>query len=195
MRFDSQYGRKNIMTTLRAGVLLLCLAAQQILFAGDPESAPATPTPTPPAADQEFQIQLNIENGHIGQVYIGCKPGATDEFDGRVDDMAPPPGMGGIGYTFLVSPDRKYNLYKDIRGFADRVQWVFYAKTGVKPVQVSWEPQAIPKGWTLYCGAWDGTSEEVTGIINCRQTTTVETKKTGFFRFWIIRETAENAKP
>ena len=136
-------------------------------------------------AHKDFEIKLNIENGHIGHVFIGCKEKATDGFDNRIDDMAPPPGMGGVGYTFLVSPDRKYNLYRDIRGFEDKVQWVFYAKIGTKPVSLSWDAKLIPPEWNLYCGEWDGKSEGVKKVLDCREKFSISRSKTGFFRFWI----------
>ena len=136
-----------------------------------------------------FEIKLMIKNGHIGHVFLGCHDQATDDFDNRLDDMAPPPGMGGIGYTFLVSPDRKYNLYKDIRGFADTIQWVFYAKPGTKPTIVSWDPGLIPRGWDMFCSPWDGKSETVPSNIDCKITTSIKTEKTGFFRFWMQRNT------
>ena len=133
----------------------------------------------------DFEIKLKIENGHIGHVFIGCREGATDSFDNRIDDMAPPPGMGGVGYTFLVSPDRKYNLYRDIRGFSENVQWVFYAKVGMKPVTLNWDAKSIPEKWNFYCGKWDGKSEGVGKVVNCREKFSIGRDKTGFFRFWI----------
>ena len=136
---------------------------------------------------EKFQIKLDIEHGHIGHVYIGCQEDASDDFDSRIDDMAPPPGMGGVGYTFLVSPDRKYNLYRDIRGFSDSVQWVFYAKSGTNPVKVSWEKGSIPEGWNLYCSPWDGKSDSVSVTYDCRKKNSVTLNKTGFFRFWVER--------
>jgi hypothetical protein len=139
--------------------------------------------------DAPFEIKLMIENGHIGHVFVGCHNQATDDFDNRLDDMAPPPGMGGVGYTFLVSPDRKYNLYKDIRGFSDIVTWIFYAKPGTKPTIVSWDPGSIPKGWDMFCSPWDGKSKTVESKINGKTTTSVKTDKTGFFRFWMQRKT------
>ncbi len=138
--------------------------------------------------NQPFQIKLNIENGHIGHVFIGCQSDATDGFDSRIDDMAPPPGMGGSGYTFLVSTDRNFNLYKDIRGFADTVQWTFYAKPGSAPVTLSWAPDSIPDGWKFFCSRWDGKSVGVEGTIDCRVETNITTNEIGFFRFWIVRD-------
>ncbi len=140
---------------------------------------------------RQFEIKLDIANGHIGHVYIGCHESATDGYDMRIDDMAPPAGMGGIGYTFLVSPDREHNLYRDIRAYADTVRWVFYAKPGRKPVEVSWDAVAIPDGWDLFCGSWDGKSEAVSSRIDCRQTTRVSTDTVSFFQFWIVRQNAE----
>ena len=131
--------------------------------------------------NSDFEIKLNIENGHIGHVFIGCRDGATDNFDNRIDDMAPPPGMGGVGYTFLVSPDRKYNLYRDIRGFSENVQWVFYGKVGIKPITLSWDTKSIPEKWNLYCGKWDGKSEGIERVLNCREKFSIKRDQTGFF--------------
>ena len=141
-----------------------------------------------------FELKLTIQHGHIGHVFIGCKKGATDDFDSRVDDMAPPPGMGGVGYTFLVSPDKKYNLYRDIRGFSDRTEWVFYAKPGTKPVKISWDQDSIPSGWNMYCSPWDGKSEVATISHDCRQIASVETDKIGYFRFRVERESVAESK-
>lgn len=138
-----------------------------------------------------FRINLNIKNGHIGSVEFGCRDGATDGYDRRIDDMAPPPGIGGVGYTFLVSPDRKFNLYKDIRAYADTVQWVFYAKIGRKPVVLSWEKSQIPNAFDLYCAEWDGRSEAVADTVNCRELESVTAEKTTFFRFWIVKRQAD----
>ena len=99
--------------------------------------------------------------------------------------MAPPPGMGGAGFTFLISPDRKHNLYRDIRGHTDSPQWVLYAKPGAAAVTVSWEPAAIPQDSNLYCSRWDGASEQVSETVNCREVHSISTKELVFFRFWI----------
>ena len=138
--------------------------------------------------DEKFQMKLNVEHGHIGHVFIGCEEGATDGFDSKIDDMAPPPGMGGVGYTFLVSPDRKYNLYRDVRGFSNTVQWVFYAKIGAHPIEVHWDVNEIPQGWSMYCSPWDGKSEKVSVTHDCRKTSSIKSAKTGFIRFWMERE-------
>ena len=172
-------------------LIIYSLVFAQIGFSSENgESKAKSPNPTgeETSSDTDFQMKLDIENGHIGHVYIGCKAGATDGFDNRIDDMAPPPGMGGVGYTFLVSPDRKYNLYRDIRGFSAKVQWVFYAKVGSKPVTLSWEPDSIPNEWNLYCGKWDGKSETLKTVLNCRDKTSIQTNKTGFIRFWVEKE-------
>ncbi len=160
------------------------------------ESKPTTTTSKQSENAQKnkaFLIKLNIQHGHIGHVFIGCSENATDDFDNQMDDMSPPPGMGGVGYTFLISPDRKYNLYKDIRAFADTVQWVFYAKIGGNPVTVSWDPKSIPSGWDMYCSPWDGKSETVPENLNCKKATSIKADKTGFFRFWVVKTPEKQA--
>jgi hypothetical protein len=134
-----------------------------------------------------FELELKLQNGHIPQVFIACKPGASDGIDRRMDEMAPPPGIG-TGYTFLVSPDRKSNLYKDVRAPADTVQWVLFARPGGKPVNVSWDSKALPEGWNLYCARWDGKSAEVTDVKDCREVSSVSTDTLCYFRFWIARQ-------
>ncbi len=129
---------------------------------------------------------IHIEYGHLGEVLIGCSEHATDGFDPLFDDMAPPPGMGGIGYTFLISPDRKYNLYKDIRGYSNEIQWVLYVKPGSNPVTLSWLPNEIPPHWELFCAPWDGKSETLGAAIDCRKNSRITANKTTFFRLWII---------
>lgn len=175
-------------------VLLIC--AFFVATAGwavEPESPPgrrskfAVPE-TNRLQAKRFHLELQIANGHIGSVFIGCQKGATDAYDNGLDDMAPPPGIGGAGYTFLISPDRKHNLYKDIRAYADTIQWLFYAKPGHKPVDVSWDGTQIPDGWKLYCARWDGRSETVTDTVNCRETQKVTAESTTFFRFWMVRD-------
>ena len=141
-----------------------------------------------------FEFKLDIENGHIGHVYIGCHHDATDAFDNKLDDMAPPAGMGPVGFTCLVSPDRKYNLYKDIRAFADTVQWLLYVKPKRNPVIVSWNPELIPSEWNLFFSPWDGTSEKVDAIFDCRKELTLKTDKTGFIRFWTVRNHVDENK-
>jgi hypothetical protein len=189
------------MKLLLAILLLTCSA---VVFA----QAPPPPPPAPPAppktiappgkskfavprgpdTTKRFEVELKLKNGHIGSVFIGCREGATDGMDRRVDDMAPPPGIGGVGYTFLISPDRRFNLYKDIRAYGDVVQWLFYAKVGGKPVTVSWAADAVPKGYQLYCGLWDGKSKTVADAKDCRKVTSMTLEKTGTCRFWLVKD-------
>lgn len=139
-------------------------------------------------AARRFEIVVKVENGHIGEVRLGCHEKAGDGYDRRLDDMAPPPGIGGVGYTFLISPDRKFNLYRDTRGFAPTVQWVFYAKVGDKPVTLSWNPEQIPKGYRFYCGLWDGESAQVANPLDAAKTTAITIEKTGLCRFWLVQQ-------
>jgi hypothetical protein len=104
-----------------------------------------------------------------------------------MDEMAPPPGIG-TGYTFLVSPDRKSNLYKDVRAPGDTVQWVLFARPSGKPVTVTWDASAIPAGWDLFCARWDGKSASVSEVTDCRIVSSISTKALCYFRFWIARK-------
>jgi hypothetical protein len=135
---------------------------------------------------RELTVKLTLENGHIPAVFLSCRDGATAGFDPRIDVMAPPAGIGGIGFTCLIPPDREHNLYRDVRPFGDVVQWLLYAKPGGKPIKVSWEPDQLPATRDLFCGRWDGKSQDMTDVINCRETREVTTDSLCFFRFWMV---------
>lgn len=156
-----------------------------------------------PPTENGFQIKLSIEGGHIRELFLGCAQGRSDQFDRRepkqgagkfYDEMAPPPGIG-TGYTFLVSPDRTMSLYKDYRGLdSAEPQWVLFAKRGrEKPVSVSWEPAQIPDGKRLFCAKWDGTSEKVSDVVDCRKVRTVTHPGTTYYRFWLVEAEPEPA--
>lgn len=154
----------------------------------------ALPRPPNPDGAKGFRLRIGIEHGHIDSVFIGCSPQASDKFDRGLDDLAPPPGIGGVGFTFLISPDRKMNLYRDIRALADTVQWLLYAKVGTNPVRLTWDPQDIPRQWDLFCGLWDGKSPTILHPIDCRKTTEITIKETAICRFWIQRRPLTDKK-
>jgi len=96
------------------------------------------------AGDTGFRVRLGLVHGHLRECWFGCEKGATDGYDRRLDEMAPPPGIQ-TGYTAFVSPDKKFWLYKDIRGFADTVVWRFGAQVyGKKTIEISWKPKDLP---------------------------------------------------
>ena len=147
----------------------------------------ATAMRRPPATPDNFTFKLSLDNGHVGEVVIGCNPKATDAYDRRLDDYAPPPGIGGVAYTFLVPPDRKMNLYQDVRAPATKakpVQWIFFARINKDPVTVSWRQAAIPKGLKLYCATWDGKSKETGEIQDMHKVSSIKLEKTGYLRVW-----------
>ena len=81
---------------LRPGtVLLICaLFATPAAWAVEPEPEPepgrrskfAVPEPKRAQA-KRFRLELQIANGHIGSVFIGCQKGATDAYDNGLDDL------------------------------------------------------------------------------------------------------------
>jgi len=135
-------------------------------------------------------ITIKIKNGHIGQVILGCREGATDGFDLRVDDLAPPPGIGGVAYTYLLAPDKKWYFYKDIREYAETVEWVFHASITKLPVTLTWkaDEMQIPEGFRLMAAPWDGKSEKAGKAIDCSKVTEIGLTKTGNIRFTLARE-------
>ena len=172
------------------------------MFAEEPETArksalAALENPVAPKAleaDADFQIAIKVKHGHLRELFIGCAEGRTDGFDRRprgaglaamFDEMAPPPGIG-TGYTYLVSPDRRMQLYKDIRGpQPETPQWVLFAKPGDKPVTLSWDKSQIPAGKILYCAKWDGAATDVTEIVDCAKSASVTHDGFVYYRFWL----------
>ena len=99
------------------------------------------------AGDTGFRVRLGLVHGHLRECWFGCEKGATDGYDRRLDEMAPPPGIQ-TGYTAFVSPDKKFRLYKDIRGFSDILVWHFGAQVyDHKTIEITWEPKALPKAY------------------------------------------------
>ncbi len=91
-----------------------------------------------------FRVRLGIEHGHLRQCWFGCESGATDKYDRRLDEMAPPPGFQ-TGYTAFISPDNRFYLYKDIRGFSKDITWRFQAQVyDHKPIVLHWDPKKLP---------------------------------------------------
>ncbi|NOY80420.1 MAG: hypothetical protein GXP31_05365 [Kiritimatiellaeota bacterium] len=126
----------------------------------------------PAAAGDGFRVRLGLVNGHLRECWFGCEKGATDKYDRNLDEMAPPPGIQ-TGYTAFISPDNKFWLYKDIRGFGDRIVWRFSAQVyGKKTIEITWEPKDLPD-------AYDFTLESGKKTLNMRETKTLSVPKTG----------------
>ena len=152
------------------------------------DSRQALPRKAVAAKAADFVFKLNLDNGHVGELFVGCKPGATDGYDRKLDDYAPPPGIGGVAYTFLVPADRKMNLYKDVRAPSTPekpAQWLFFARIDKEPVTVSWDPKTLPVDANLYLMKWDGKSKEPGKVLNAAKVDKVKLEKTGYLRIWL----------
>ena len=143
--------------------------------------------PVPKTAGIEYSVKLAIKGGHLAEVFLVCAAGATDGYDRELDDLAPPLGFGGVGYTFLVPPDRKMNHYRDVRPPADVTQWLFYGRPAKSPVELSWDPKELPAGLNFYAAKWDGKSKDVGTVIDMRKVTKVMLEKTGYVRIWTAK--------
>ncbi len=129
------------------------------------------------AGDNGFRIRLGLVNGHLRECWFGCEKGATDKYDRRLDEMAPPPGIQ-TGYTAFISPDNKFWLYKDVRGFGQEIVWRFSAQVyDQKTIEISWDPKEFPE-------AYDFTLELDKKTLNMREIRKVSVPKT---RVLIIR--------
>ena len=176
---------------VRSAGLLLALTQVLGLWAADGNpKASQLALPRQPAAIKadDFLLELTLDNGHVGELYIGCKPGATDGYDRKLDDYAPPPGIGGVAYTFLVPADRKMNLYKDVRAPSTPekpAQWLFFARIDKEPVTVTWDPKTLPVDAEIYMMKWDGKSKEPGTILDANKVQSVKFEKTGYLRIWM----------
>jgi hypothetical protein len=116
------------------------LVAATVLF------AVAMAPPARAAGDQAFEVRLGLLRGHIPEVYLGCAEGGTSGYDRGLDDMAPPKGPNGR-FSALTPPGGNLALYRDVRGPADRIEWVLTVAVPDEPVQVSWDPATLPEGF------------------------------------------------
>ncbi len=98
---------------------------------------------------QEDLVTLHIKNGHLSKVILAINEKATDGYDKKLDDMAPPPGME-TGYTALVSPDKQMYLYRDSRKPGKEIEWIFYGKVHKeKVITVSWDKEKLPADYSF----------------------------------------------
>jgi hypothetical protein len=175
--------RSGVVAAVAAALLAMMVWAEDRPAAGGAKQALAKPV----AKGPEFSVKLSVENGHVGELHIACAPGATDGYDRRMDDLVPPPGFGGIGYTFLVPPDRKMNFYRDVRAPAEVTQWLFYGRVGKAPIELSWDAKSLPKALSFYAAKWDGKSKEVGETVDMRKVVKLTLAKTGYVRIWTAK--------
>lgn len=101
------------------------------------------------AAAQDFELRLDVANAHILEVFLGCHGKGSAGYDREVDDFAPPPGID-TGYVGFTSKAGLPLLYKDIRGSQGPHEWVLQVRPAKgRPVRVSWDPKALPAGWSF----------------------------------------------
>lgn len=99
--------------------------------------------------DDGFQVELSLENGHLGQVIFGVSPQASAGFDRQFDSPAPPPGHG-TGYTAFLLEEADMFLYRDIKPPAARLTWTFLGRVHPdKPIRISWQSDALPEGYEM----------------------------------------------
>jgi hypothetical protein len=99
---------------------------------------------------QGFELKLQLQRAHIGEVFLGCQDGATSAYDRKIDIFAPPPGMQ-TGYVGFTSPNPKLPLlYKDIRGLDLPQEWKLQCQPeGNQAIVLSWSADSIPEGLAL----------------------------------------------
>lgn len=101
------------------------------------------------ASDRDFMLSLKLVNSHLGQVFLGCREGATDAFDRDFDDLAPPPGIQ-TGYVGFISTLPNSLLYKDIKAHGDLKDWRINVQVYEgKPLKMSWLADQLPRFYTL----------------------------------------------
>lgn len=104
----------------------------------------------PVVSGQSFELSLQLQKAHIGEVFLGCQEGATGGYDRRIDIFAPPPGMQ-TGYAGFVSADSKLPLmYKDIRSLELPQEWKLYCQPeGNMAIVITWSAENLPEGLSL----------------------------------------------
>jgi hypothetical protein len=98
-------------------------------------------------AAADVEVRLGLTNAHLLEVFLGWQDQGTEGYDRGLDDFAPPPGID-TGYVGFVPKAKLPLLYKDIRGPKAPHEWSLLVKPAKdRPVQVSWDPKALPAGW------------------------------------------------
>ena len=118
------------------------------------------------AADAGVEVRLGLANAHVVELFLGWQAQGTEGYDRGLDDFAPPPGID-TGYAGFLPKARLPLLYRDIRGPRGPHQWSLLVKpVKDRPVDVSWDPKALPAGWvfTLVHGERTVAMAEVTAI-------------------------------
>jgi hypothetical protein len=108
------------------------------------------------AASRDFVLTLQLTNSHLGQIFLGCQQGATDGFDRKLDDLAPPPGIQ-TGYAGFISTLGNTLLYKDIKAHGDPKEWRISLEVFEgKPLRIAWRPDQLPRFYKLVLVTADG---------------------------------------
>jgi hypothetical protein len=118
------------------------------------------------AAAADFVVRLGLTNAHILEVFLGCHSRGTTGYDRALDDFAPPPGID-TGYVGFFSQPNLPLFYKDIRGPTGPHEWTLQVRPAKdRPVAVSWDPKALPAGWTFTVVQGDKSTPmaEATGV-------------------------------
>jgi hypothetical protein len=121
---------------------------------------------------QGFELKLQLQRAHLGEIFLGRQDGATSDYDRGIDIFAPPPGMQ-TGYVGFTSPNPKLPLlYKDIRNLDLPQEWKLYCKPeGNQAIVLSWSPDSIPEGLAL-------TIKQDDRVFDMRTVKRMEVKKT-----------------
>lgn len=110
----------------------------------------------------DFTVKLNIENGHVGELYFGCAHDASDAYDKNNDIYVPPPAMTGY-FTGFVSTVPSLHYYKDIRSDNLPQAWNLFC-IPQKTIAISWDPKSLPEGIDFKIQLGNGNFEDMRKI-------------------------------
>jgi hypothetical protein len=101
------------------------------------------------ASGADVEIRLGLANAHVVEVFLGWHAEGTEGYDRGLDDFAPPPGID-TGYAGFLPKAKLPLLYRDIRSPKGPHEWSLLVRPARdRPVEVSWDPKALPAGWTF----------------------------------------------
>ena len=96
------------------------------------------------ALGQEFNLKLTVRGFQVGEIHIGCKAGATVNYDKGQDIYVPPAAIQG-GTVGLLLEDTSLPLYQDIRPVEFPQTWHIRCRTR-GGASVSWDKELLPEG-------------------------------------------------
>lgn len=122
------------------------------------------------AAAQDFQLRLSIKGAQVGELFLGCKTGATNDYDKGLDIFVPPPAMQNGHVGISTTKNDGLWLYKDIRTPAFPQTWQLNCTPAGKAgsISISWKQDQLPAQLSFTVKVGKGTAIDMRNVSTVR---------------------------